>query len=229
LKNILKNINIEQQYNIIAILFWVSYLTTFSIFLFSGITQVSLIMVVLNVGLGYLAADAFTGLYHFLLDNFEFKKITILREQAKSFQQHHKTPTDILDFSYSRLIAPASFPAGILVTIISLIFPPHLTIFVITFTLLTVHSQVFHKWSHRRKNNKIISFLQKRGYLLSRVHHLSHHKKPHHKRYAIISGTTNYIFDYLKVYTILGKLLKSPNYSKSTMPRFFFNKKNRKK
>ena len=154
---------------------------------------------ILAIFLGWLTADIFTGLYHFLLDNFKWKNVPILEDQAKAFQDHHNFPRAIVADSTSEIIKPASY-SGILVLLLSMFFSGFISVFLASFAFIAAISQAIHRWSHCKRSERpiIINILIKLRIILNDRHHMVHHRAPYQINYAIVSGLTDLIFN--KVY-----------------------------
>jgi len=76
-------------------------------------------------------------------------------------------------------------------------------------------SNVFHRWQHERTCHRprIVTTLQQAGVLVGREQHKEHHDDPG-KRYGVILGFTNYIYDGLGVWDALRAVIPLTQYPK---------------
>lgn len=173
-------------------------------------------LVVLSLLFGYYFADLTTGVYRWMLDNYSFRGIPILENQALELQEHYDYPQLITKETALNVIASTT-PIGIIILSLSLFFSSYLFIFTTSFVGFIVFSQQIHRLAHKRgKKSKIIKLLRKYKIILDSKEHLTHHKKPFNKHYATVSGRTNKLLDKYKVYEklegIIFKLTKiKPN------------------
>jgi plasmanylethanolamine desaturase len=68
------------------------------------------------------------------------------------------------------------------------------------FALLAANAKEFHKWEHRsrKKNGRLISFLQDIKILQTGKHHARHHTDPENSHYCTITNVLNPILDTLR-------------------------------
>ena len=130
-------------------------------------------MILLQIVLGYILADALSGLYHVLTD-YGYN----IQHQVKLFQYHHIHP-ETMTFDWQ------PFLAGLPIILLSFlgIYP----IFFISLGVCLCLSQVAHLYCHRQPN-KFIKFLQNIGFFIKPEHHLKHHSGNFDSNFCIFTG-----------------------------------------
>ncbi|EME30642.1 small conjugating protein ligase [Galdieria sulphuraria] len=155
-------------------------------------------LVAMDIGclfMGYIAADFFSGLYHWFLDNYGNAKTPIIGKQCVAFQGHHEHPWTITYRPFCNLLGTScliSCPFFLLLLVMPL---PHFIQTILTsFGFFVVFAQQTHQWAHQTKPpSPWIETLQQMGVLLSIKAHGKHHKPPFNKNYCIVSGICNEI------------------------------------
>ncbi|MCE9499112.1 MAG: fatty acid desaturase family protein [Leptospira sp.] len=149
--------------------------------------------------LGYLGADFFSGLAHFLGDTFGAEDTPVVGQSfIKPFRHHHVDPVDITrhDFIETNgnnciVSVPVLMAVYHFAPILSELWALFLATF-FQFLLLAVFvTNQIHKWSHMENPGAFISWLQKWNLILSKEHHQIHHNPPHDKYYCITCGWLN--------------------------------------
>lgn len=154
--------------------------------------------------LGWILGDAFTGLIHFFLDNFSFKRIPYLNKAAILFQGHHIDPLGITRHPLS-LVMFEPFVLVILYHIILFKFVSDYNFgapFTVAFTFVSGFSQLSHRLSHSD------SRIDVKPYLITKVlrslylfvepkHHSRHHFGDFSRNYAIGSGLTDKLMNHI--------------------------------
>lgn len=177
--------------------------------------ELQIVDVVLGIFLGILAADLFSGLVHWACDTWGDSRIPLLGTYVlKSFRLHHVDQLGITrhDFFEANIlnflavvpviIATANISLDSRGSIFAVVFLGSLCFF----SMLT--NQV-HKWSHQAHQNKIISWLQKYGVILSPKAHKKHHSKPYTESYCITTGWLNPLLDKIRFFRGLEWLISS--------------------
>lgn len=150
---------------------------------------------VLAVGFGasYLLADLSSGILHMTLDNIDANSCpTFLKKLATDFQNHHQEPwkmkIDSFWFQNSELYA--GLICGFASALGLQAFGYDLSTYLIISTgLWSTVTQVAHAAAHGKfSNNKVISFLQNHGIILSKEHHRGHHQEDFSKNFCILAG-----------------------------------------
>jgi hypothetical protein len=162
-----------------------------------------------TVFLGYVVADLFSGLVHFLFDRFMSPTMLLLGPHfVVPFREHHSDPQLITTHGFISLNANnclACFP--VLAIFIGLPFDFSSfwqLMFVSTFTWGSVAILVtnsFHKWAHDLNPPPFARWLQKHHIILPRDHHAIHHSFPYKVNYCITSGWCNRFLGALNAWT----------------------------
>jgi ubiquitin-conjugating enzyme E2 variant len=141
-------------------------------------TDPGVVMPVVGCLIGWLIADAISGIAHFLADNFGNLDTPILgRTVISTFREHHSSPTRMLEhgllerngwnFFGASLIA---LPCAIAVDFIGLLAPIGLSAGLI----LSFTNQI-HAWAHSPSAPQWVGLLQQTGFFLSPDLHRGHH------------------------------------------------------
>jgi ubiquitin-conjugating enzyme E2 variant len=153
--------------------------------------------------------DFVTGTLHWAADTYGTEKTPILGQSIiKPFRSHHHYPRDICSHNLvvtvgnSCLIAvPAlaaclyvlwSYEASRFVTLIIFM--------VVMLALVTVATNLFHKFAHQENPSGTIRWLQRKGIILSPAHHELHHVSPFDTHYCITNGWLNPTLQKLKFF-----------------------------
>jgi hypothetical protein len=175
-----------------------------------------LLIVVLNFFLGYLGADFFSGIVHFLGDTFGTETTPVLGASfIKPFREHHVDPKgmtrhDFVETSGNNCIV--SLPPMILIYHFleinqSLVVFGFFIFFSFLMIFVFITNQI-HKWAHMEDPGKLIRFLQKNNLILSPDHHQVHHTAPHDSYYCITVGWLNPILFKIKFFEGIKYLTK---------------------
>lgn len=148
---------------------------------------------------GYIGADFFSGLAHFLGDTFGTEETPLLGQTfIKPFREHHIDPKgmtkhDFIETSGNNCIV--SIPVLLVVYYfvdikLSLLHYFLYSSFTFLMFAIFVTNQI-HKWAHIDHPGKFIHFLQYNHLILSPEHHQIHHTEPFDKYYCITVGWLN--------------------------------------
>jgi palmitoyl-[glycerolipid] 3-(E)-desaturase len=146
----------------------------------------------------WLLADFGSGVLHWSVDNYGNGQTPIMGGIIAAFQGHHAAPWTITERGFCNNVYKLTLPFGILPTVLAwYLLPPSAAIFAISFCMLEILSQEFHKWSHMTKSEApfIANFLQRRGLSVPRTQHALHHLAPYEGNYCIVSGICNNVLD----------------------------------
>jgi len=166
-----------------------------------------------QIALGILVADFAAAFFHFFEDNYlpYTDAPGTLGEIARDNELHHALP-------YSMTTPPITTNVRVSV-VIALLVAAGLVILAPGFaathkTMLAAMviagtlSNLVHRWQHERDctRPKVITALQNAGVLVGRSQHKEHHQDPE-RRYGVLLGFTNYIYDGLHIWDILRWLI----------------------
>lgn len=161
----------------------------------------------------YFTIDFISGIGHWIIDQY------LPEDQefgGETNADHHKHPSKIAERDYFEVSKELYQFASILylaVFLASYIFGYNpINIFIVTFFVLGVNVNYFHKMSHMRPSdlNIVIRTLQYYNILLSRECHGHHHNIEKHKikngfdvSYCLISDLLNPVLDYINFWSFL--------------------------
>ncbi|MBK9500874.1 MAG: kua-ubiquitin conjugating enzyme hybrid localization domain protein [Leptospiraceae bacterium] len=148
---------------------------------------------------GYVGADFFSGLVHFLGDTFGTEETPVLGEPfIKPFREHHVDPKgmtkhDFVETSGNNCIVSIPFLLLVyyLIDIKSSLFAYSFYSFFCFLMIAVFITNQIHKWSHMENPGRLILFLQRNNLILSPEHHQVHHTEPFDKYYCITVGWLN--------------------------------------
>ena len=149
-------------------------------------------LVLLAVGL--LAADFVSGVVHWAGDTWGTERTPVFgRRFIRPFRFHHDRPLDMLKshfFTTNGDTALASLPFLLIPFAIPLAPTAWLWVAVFVWALggWGMWTSQFHQWSHMTDPPRVVAWLQRRGLILGRGHHVRHHKSPFVANYCITTG-----------------------------------------
>lgn len=157
---------------------------------------------------GILFSDAFTGVFHWSVDNYGDFSTPIFGPVIEAFQGHHGKPFTITLRPIANNIHKICY--GVL-PLLGLLALSHSSLPATTFGIFALFGllmcQELHKYSHMLRPPEWIAALQSRGVILSRKEHGLHHSSPFEEKYCIVTGHCNDVMDKLGVYRKLEKLV----------------------
>ena len=177
----------------------------------------------------YLAADFFSGLVHWLADNYGTETWFIVGPGfVRPFRQHHITPKEIGEHGFIELNGNTCLTALAALWWATL---PHYTpenaakvlfvgIFWTGVAWFTLGTNQFHCWAHTQPEHRGIQWLQRHNFILNADHHEQHHKAPHTKAYCITTGHMDRPLRWLAFFPILEwimeKIFRVPPHHKNS-------------
>ena len=159
----------------------------------------------LQIACGLWMADLFTGLVHMYLDTFTAFHVPVIGPIAASFQEHHKSPTDIISKPTLKLLAQTSafFPLPVLWCLLLPVGTHGCgTVFCATSWL----SQIAHQYAHVPASDVpyFMAVLQRYGLVLNRCTHSPHHTGTFDRNYGMVNGWSNPALNTIcTIYTVL--------------------------
>lgn len=165
--------------------------------------------VLIEIIIGFIVADIFTGTIHWLEDTYLSYCINfpILSSISKDNEMHHYFPRSILAYSYLdhlTLSLPFVIMMLLLFFFINKCFLYKHIFFFISFFTFTALSNIIHRLSHMRDCEKsdFIKNIQTTGILCSQEHHNKHHIR-NLEKYCVISEYNNYFLDNMNFWRLL--------------------------
>lgn len=160
-------------------------------------------------------ADWLSGFVHWLTDTwFDERRLSSLISIAR---EHHIYPHHILAYGFCDYVAYSSWPTVVLVGPISLLLTLGLTSSTATFEAvlicLIVSATMFfgtyaHRLGHRRSNNRLVRWLQRRHLLIDPQYHSLHHRGNHDTHYCVINGWANIVCDRIGFWRLAERLIE---------------------
>ncbi len=160
---------------------------------------------------GWALADLVSGLAHWTCDTFFHETTPLLgRAFIRPFREHHLDPTAIarhgfleVNGSNCLVLAPVMLAArGLGDTFLH-------DAALLAFAVAIFGTNQFHKWAHLEgRLPPAVASLQSTRLILSREHHLRHHRAPHREAYCITSGWMDLPLDRWRVLPRVERFLR---------------------
>jgi len=147
---------------------WVRYL----------VTDPGVVMPVLGCLIGWLVADAISGIAHFLADNFGSIDTPFLgRTVISTFREHHSSPTHMLEHGFLERNGWNFFGAGLIALLSTLTLGAGSLLGPIGLSagLILSFTNQIHAWAHSATPPYWVAVLQQAGFFLSPTLHSEHH------------------------------------------------------
>ncbi|PON51528.1 B domain of TMEM189, localization domain containing protein [Parasponia andersonii] len=140
---------------------------------------------------GYMVADLWSGVYHWVIDNYGNTSTPLFGDQIEEFQGHHMWPWVITKRQFANNLHDLGRAVTFAVLPIDLFCDnPIIHGFASVCFGCILFSQQFHAWAHSTKSRlpPLVVALEDLGILLPRSQHAAHHRPPYDNNYCIVSG-----------------------------------------
>lgn len=165
---------------------------------------------------GLFIGDFISTMGHWVTDtylNYSQIKNPFFKSVALDNEMHHFIPRTILSVSFFRNAKAAIQLNLIILVLLFTLFGKnfmkknHLSI--ISFSFVVSLTNIIHRFSHLREHevSGLMKFLQKIGLTISHKFHSKHHGINPEKEFGVLNQYTNLIYDNLKIWVILEKIL----------------------
>ncbi len=153
-----------------------------------------------GVGVGLVLADLATGLVHWLGDRCFSEETPVLGAVLiRPFREHHVDPQAITRHGVFEVMGNNALVTLPLVALTAHQAPALGSGLALTFAVsagwtlavVAVVSNPIHRWAHMRRVPRSVAWLQRRGLILSPIHHARHHRGPHDVCYCVATGWMN--------------------------------------
>lgn len=169
---------------------------------------------------GALVADFAAAFFHFWEDTYlpYTKKHGVFPAIARDNELHHALPYSMTTqpvTSNLKVTTPLSLIIAGLIVLLAPAFAARYSVFLVSMVVVGAMANVFHRWQHERECHrpKLVTLLQETGVLVGREQHKEHHDYPS-RRYGVILGFTNYIYDGLGVWDFIRAVVPLRQYPK---------------
>ncbi|CAM9107955.1 unnamed protein product, partial [Phaeothamnion confervicola] len=157
---------------------------------------------------GLLFADFFTGIFHFLVDNYGNGSTPVFGSVIEAFQGHHDSPWTITSRGFANNVHKICYGVLPLLALVALVGPgPVTSSSAVAFLVASVMSQELHKFSHMISPPAPVRALQDAGVILSRRAHGQHHSSPFQDHYCIVTGHCNEFMDKSGIFRLLENII----------------------
>ncbi|NRA68840.1 MAG: hypothetical protein HRU19_30435 [Pseudobacteriovorax sp.] len=142
-------------------------------------------------------ADLLSGMIHWICDSFGSSDTYLWGAIVEPFRSHHKDPSNIVKIPLSENLGVSCLLGSLLLSAITILdetfHHDQWTCFLILFIVLSVLSNLFHRWAHISIKNRPpwLRLLQRLRIAISPEEHLVHHRTPHRNNYCIMCGWAN--------------------------------------
>jgi ubiquitin-conjugating enzyme E2 variant len=162
-------------------------------------------------------ADFVSGLFHWAFDTWFDESIAPLRRSVVTVREHHIFPNRIFRVKFHEEIGTLAWNASVFTAVPILLilsgmagsgaWTAYIVLMAVVFNLLLIFMLEFHKCGHRTRNPAWVRALQRSGLLLSRDHHLKHHRGNHDINYCLVTGWADLTLGRLGVFRLLERLI----------------------
>jgi ubiquitin-conjugating enzyme E2 variant len=157
----------------------------------------------LDLILGYLAADFGTGVFHFIEDNFFDENTPLIGDIIRDNRKHHDQPTEMLRYNYFQTTRVLFFVT--LPLLIWFIWSP--SVFIGTVWLASLHANQIHKLNHLPQKDRPGWFRVLQTCRLVQTQHFKHHQS-FDSHYCVLTDLLNPILDGSKFWFFIASLFK---------------------
>jgi ubiquitin-conjugating enzyme E2 variant len=161
------------------------------------------------------AADAGSYVFHYLVDHYGTPRPGGV---VYEFQCHHLRPDGIVEKPVAEILYPAvrwALPLELLMSGLHLggVLSPGLGLVLLTLAACWVGAQLFHRWAHRPAGPWVAG-LQRLGLLVRPLEHAKHHRAPFDRRFAVVSGWSDFVLDGMGAPRLLDALMRRLGFRK---------------
>jgi ubiquitin-conjugating enzyme E2 variant len=156
--------------------------------------------VLLAVPVAWLAADLLSGLLHWACDSFGSATTPVVgRAFIRPFRAHHADPEEMTRHDFVETHGASCFAALPLAAAACFVPSPYVQALLVCTALGALATNQCHKWAHMDEaaTPKLVRWLQRRGLVLAREHHLLHHTSPFDTHFCMSCGWLNAPFNAL--------------------------------
>lgn len=190
----MKNILLVSSYFLTSLYLWIwsSYVivTNYQIYYIAYIP--------LAITITYFLSILFTGILHFVFDNYFSPNTPIIGVVVHEFREHHTDPGRIARRDTLQSIEHAVIPAIAINIMLLFINNPFIIQFLIGFGMFGILTNIVHRFNHLKNDEqspKIIKFARKLKLIQSKEQHDIHHTAPHTTSFFILSDIFNPYFN----------------------------------
>lgn len=174
---------------------------------------------------GLYLADLITGAFHWFEDRYGNPKWPILGHTIRQNQQHHHTPRSFLSGTFiSRnkevWLLGIAFLAGFWAL-------GWLNLFTGSAVFFAMFANEIHAAAHKspKENGRLVTALQKTGFIQSHKHHAQHHRKGKDTHYCVMTNHLNPVLERVQFFQIIEKGIERttgivPRLDDSVNPRY---------
>ena len=160
-------------------------------------------------------ADFVSGLFHWAFDTWFDESMTAIRRSVVTVREHHIFPNHIFRVKFHEEIGTLGWNATVFtgVPIVWMLvgssggWTTYLMFAAVVFNLLMIGMLEIHKCGHRTQNPALVRALQRTGLLLSREHHVKHHRGNHDINYCLVTGWADMTLGRLGVFRWLERTI----------------------
>src|SRR5262245_3620193 len=173
------------------------------------------LLVVAALLLAIFAADFVSGLFHWAFDTWFDESMTAIRRSVVTVREHHIYPNHIFRVKFHEEIGTLGWNAAMFtgLPIVWMLLretggrTTYVMFAAVVFNLLIFGMLQFHKCGHRTQNPAPVRALQRVGLLLSREHHVKHHRGNHDINYCLVTGWADMTLGRLGLFRMLERVI----------------------
>lgn len=166
--------------------------------------------------LGFILADFLSGCAHWFCDTFFEEDTPILGSMLIGpFREHHRQPKAMTQHGFLELngnnclilipVVAAAVWSGAPDSGLGLM--AHAMVLFIAVSIFATNQ--IHCWAHADSRPSAVTWLQRRGLILTPAHHDKHHQVPHDSHFCITTGWMNPVIDGVALFRRAERLLST--------------------
>lgn len=174
---------------------------------------------------GLFLADFITGTFHWLEDRYGKSHWPIVGGIIKANQDHHYRPRDFLKGSFLQRNAITFGLSGAFLVLFWAL--GWLNLFTGSAIVFGAFANEIHAAAHRmpKENGRIVTWLQKTGFMQSFTHHARHHREGKDTHYCVMTNYVNPALERIRFYPTLEAAIEkttgvTPRLDESVHPRY---------
>lgn len=166
----------------------------------------------LAITITYFLSILFTGILHFVFDNYFSPNTPIIGVVVHEFREHHTDPGRIARRDILQSIEHAVIPTIAINIMLLFINNPFIIQFLIGFSIFSILTNIVHRYNHLKPGTRMplfIEWAQKLKLIQNNQEHNIHHAAPYTTSFFILSDIFNPYFNKKDIFRKITVIVKS--------------------